>query len=224
MWVDAYLTAAYLLNRSPTRTLDNKVPQELWSGKAVDYSHLRAFGCRAWFKDNSPGLDKWADRAKGGIMVGYSDMGYLIWDPVGDRMLSTRDVTFDEAVFPLTTKVDIFKQAWSSTVGTHDTGNRATSPRDSRNSEDGSDGTSSDSYHEMPAQQSGGGRMQDMPAEPDNSRTQRKKRIRACQLLWETRHLFIAVTDPELVEELTKACPHSATMGITSSGMKRLMW
>ncbi len=38
----------YIKNRCPTKALDSKTPQEAWSGKKPDVSHLRVFGCKAF--------------------------------------------------------------------------------------------------------------------------------------------------------------------------------
>ena len=46
-WAEALSTAAYLLNRSPTKALHNKTPFEAWFGKQPNVNHLRVFGCSA---------------------------------------------------------------------------------------------------------------------------------------------------------------------------------
>ena len=40
-WAEAASTACYLINRSPNRSLDCKIPEEVWSGNPVDYSNFR---------------------------------------------------------------------------------------------------------------------------------------------------------------------------------------
>jgi hypothetical protein len=47
-WGEAVRTATYLKNRSPTRALDEKTPEEVWSGKKPTIHHLRVFGCNAY--------------------------------------------------------------------------------------------------------------------------------------------------------------------------------
>eukprot|EP00253_Pinus_taeda_P009658 PITA_09658 len=47
-WVEAVETACYLVNRSPSSTLEDKTPQELWTSKKPSHSHLRVFGCDAY--------------------------------------------------------------------------------------------------------------------------------------------------------------------------------
>jgi hypothetical protein len=47
-WGEAVNMAVYIKNRCPTKALDSKTPQEAWSGRKPDVSHLRVFGCKAF--------------------------------------------------------------------------------------------------------------------------------------------------------------------------------
>ncbi|GJX88874.1 retrovirus-related pol polyprotein from transposon TNT 1-94 [Tanacetum coccineum] len=47
-WAEATCTAAYLINRSPSRAIEKKTPMEMWSGHLSDYGMLRIFGCVAY--------------------------------------------------------------------------------------------------------------------------------------------------------------------------------
>ena len=47
-WAEATSTASYLINRSPNRSIDCNIPEEVWSGNPVDYSNLKIFGCPAY--------------------------------------------------------------------------------------------------------------------------------------------------------------------------------
>ena len=49
-WGEAVTTACYLINRSPSSTIEFKTPQELWTGNKPDLSYLRIFGCVAYAK------------------------------------------------------------------------------------------------------------------------------------------------------------------------------
>ena len=44
-WADAVNTAAYSINRCPSVPLDGELPEEAWSGKEVNLSFLKVFGC-----------------------------------------------------------------------------------------------------------------------------------------------------------------------------------
>eukprot|EP00253_Pinus_taeda_P024268 PITA_24268 len=59
-WPEAVETACYLVNRSPSSALEDKTPQEVWTGKKPSLSHLRVFGCDAYvhvLKDKRTKLD-----------------------------------------------------------------------------------------------------------------------------------------------------------------------
>ena len=47
-WAEAAETAVHLINRSLSSTLQFKTPQEKWTGKAVNYQHLKVFGCTTY--------------------------------------------------------------------------------------------------------------------------------------------------------------------------------
>ena len=44
-WGEAVATVVYLMNRCPTKSVKNKVPQEAWSGMNHSVSYLKFFGC-----------------------------------------------------------------------------------------------------------------------------------------------------------------------------------
>jgi hypothetical protein len=57
--------ACYLVNRSPSSVLDDKTPQEVWTGKKPCLTHLKVFGCEAYVhvpKENRSKLDKKAEK------------------------------------------------------------------------------------------------------------------------------------------------------------------
>jgi hypothetical protein len=47
-WGEAVNATMYIKNRCPTKALDSKTPQEVWSGRKPDVSHLRVLGCKAF--------------------------------------------------------------------------------------------------------------------------------------------------------------------------------
>eukprot|EP00253_Pinus_taeda_P034462 PITA_34462 len=47
-WAKEVDIACYLINRSPSIALEDKTPQEVWTGKKPSLSHLRVFGCDAY--------------------------------------------------------------------------------------------------------------------------------------------------------------------------------
>jgi hypothetical protein len=98
LWVEAVGTTCYLVNISPSSTLDDKTPQEVWTGKKPSLTHLRVFGCEAYVhvpKENMSKLDK---KAKQCIFIGYKDSlkGYKLWNPEAKKVVYSRDVAFRE--------------------------------------------------------------------------------------------------------------------------------
>ena len=49
LWGEAANTVVYIQNRCLHSTLDSKTPEEVFSGKKLDVSHFRVFGCPIYF-------------------------------------------------------------------------------------------------------------------------------------------------------------------------------
>jgi len=47
-WGEALYTVAHVINLSPDVVLQTDVPNRVWYGKNVSYSHLCVFGCKAF--------------------------------------------------------------------------------------------------------------------------------------------------------------------------------
>lgn len=94
MWGEAVLTATYLINRSPTFTV-NKLPIEMWTKKKPNLTNIQTFGTIAYSRINSY-LKKLENRAKETILLGYCPHGYRLWDPIKNRVILSRDVTFTD--------------------------------------------------------------------------------------------------------------------------------
>lgn len=101
LWAEAVNTAVYLINRSPTKKLNNVTPEERWSGRKIDLSHLRIFGCVAHVHIHDQDRRKLSPKSKKGILVGYSETskGYRIFNPSTHSVTIARDVVFDENEF-----------------------------------------------------------------------------------------------------------------------------
>jgi len=67
-----------LINQSPSTAIDFKTPEEVWSGTPANFSHLRVFGCPAYFHINDGKLEP---RTKKVIFLGYATVvkGYRLW-------------------------------------------------------------------------------------------------------------------------------------------------
>ncbi|KAJ8886966.1 hypothetical protein PR048_013180 [Dryococelus australis] len=77
LWGEAVCASVYELNRSPTSALQNRTPASAYMLKLLRESKLEP-------------------HAKSMNMVRYSGGGYRIWDPLKDKFVSSRDVTFNE--------------------------------------------------------------------------------------------------------------------------------
>ena len=76
-WADAVDTAVYLINIGPSSSLDGGIPEETCTGKKVNYSFLKPFGCEAFVhinKENRTKLEK-----KNQINVPLLDMVLMIF-------------------------------------------------------------------------------------------------------------------------------------------------
>ena len=99
LWAEALSVATHVRNRVTTRGLSSKTtPYEILFGRKPNLSYLRVFGCRCWYNVRKPGVDKLDRRAREAIMVGYArgSRGYKLWDAADSKMVTSRDVRFDE--------------------------------------------------------------------------------------------------------------------------------
>jgi transposase InsO family protein len=96
-WGEAVVTAVYILNRSPTKALNDRMPYEAWHGRKPAVSHLRVFGCLIFSKELGH-ISKLDDRSTTGVFIGYAEgsKAYRILDPGIQCVRTTRDVVFDE--------------------------------------------------------------------------------------------------------------------------------
>jgi hypothetical protein len=63
-WAEAVGTACYLVNRSPSSTLGDKTPQEVWTGKEPSLTHLKVFGYDAYVHVPKENRVSWIRRLK----------------------------------------------------------------------------------------------------------------------------------------------------------------
>jgi histone deacetylase 1/2 len=101
-WDEAFLTATYLINMLPSKVIDDDTPLERLLHKSPDYASLRIFGCACWPNLRPYNTRKLAFRSKQCVFIGYSNMhkGVKCLDVTSGRVYISRDVVFDETVFP----------------------------------------------------------------------------------------------------------------------------
>jgi transposase InsO family protein len=125
LWSEAVMTAAYLINRTPSRILGMKTPYEMIFGKNEFVVPPRVFGCTCFVRDHRPSIGKLDPRAVKCIFIGYSSSqkGYKCWSPSERRTFVSMDVTFRESVPFYGEKTDIsslFVDLDDLTRGDHD--------------------------------------------------------------------------------------------------------
>jgi transposase InsO family protein len=105
LWGEAVMTAVYIVNRTPSSVLDGKTPEEVWSGRLSDYTTLRTFGCSAYSHQS---IGKLEPRSQKCVFMGYPEgvKGYRLWarDEKGFKMITSRNVTFNEGDMPCLSK------------------------------------------------------------------------------------------------------------------------
>jgi hypothetical protein len=98
LWSEAVMTAAYLINRMPSRVLGMRSPAELlWEQREFKVPP-RVFGCVCFVHDHRPSVGKLDPQAVKCVFVGYASTqkGYKCWDPIRRRLFVSMDVTFRE--------------------------------------------------------------------------------------------------------------------------------
>ncbi|GKE77569.1 retrovirus-related pol polyprotein from transposon TNT 1-94, partial [Tanacetum coccineum] len=96
---EATCTTAYLINRSPSTTIEKKKPIEMWSGHPRDYGMLRIFGCVAYSHIKQGKLEP---RAVKCVLLGYPEgvKGYRLYtlDDESPKIVTSRNMVFNESV------------------------------------------------------------------------------------------------------------------------------
>ncbi|GKF46969.1 retrovirus-related pol polyprotein from transposon TNT 1-94 [Tanacetum coccineum] len=81
-WAEATCTATYLIDRSPSTTIEKKIPMEMWSGHLSDCGMLRIFGCVAYPHNKQ----------------GKLELRLYRLDGESPKIVTSRNVVFNESV------------------------------------------------------------------------------------------------------------------------------
>lgn len=94
-------SATYLINILPSKVINFSTPVERLLGETPDYNSLRVFGYACW-PNLRPYTIKLSFRSIRCVFLGYSSMhkGFKCLDPSTGRVYISRDVVFDENIFP----------------------------------------------------------------------------------------------------------------------------
>ncbi|XP_074306152.1 uncharacterized protein LOC141641388 [Silene latifolia] len=150
-WGECILTAAYLINRTPTPLLEGKTPYEILYQKRPKLDNLKVFGCLCYVHNNEKPRDKFGERGKRRMFIGYphSKKGWKVYDLKEKRVFVSRDVIFYEHVYLfLPSNTDSCSQQEATSNKNHNNG-ASNSPDTFINTEDtlvvrGSDNESED--------------------------------------------------------------------------------
>ncbi|KAL0401838.1 UNVERIFIED_CONTAM: Retrovirus-related Pol polyprotein from transposon RE1 [Sesamum latifolium] len=101
-WGDSILTATFLINRTPTKTLNWISPFQALYGSPPSYAHLRTFGCLCFGTNLDPHKTKFHKRAHMCLFLGYAtnQKAYKLYDLDEHTYFTSRDVVFHEDIFP----------------------------------------------------------------------------------------------------------------------------
>ncbi|KAG7583644.1 Retrotransposon gag domain [Arabidopsis suecica] len=97
-WSDAVVLACYLINRIPTKILQDSSPFEVLNKNKPSINHLRVFGCVCFVLIGEQ-RNKLEPKSVKGMFIGYSitQKGYKCYIPETKKVLVSRDVKFVES-------------------------------------------------------------------------------------------------------------------------------
>ncbi|CAL2270573.1 unnamed protein product [Prunus armeniaca] len=98
LWAEAVHTSVYILNRCPTKALNNTTPFETYSGRKPGIAHLKVFGSLCYVHIPVERRHKLEPKSFKGVFVGYAtcEKGYRVFDPLSKKLFLSRDIVFDE--------------------------------------------------------------------------------------------------------------------------------
>jgi hypothetical protein len=101
-WDEAFLTSVFLINRLASKVINWDTPHSRLYKQEPDYSFLHTFGCAVWPNLRPYNSRKLQFRLKQCVCVSYSNShkGFKCLDPAEGRIYISRDVVFDEHVYP----------------------------------------------------------------------------------------------------------------------------
>jgi len=97
-WGEAVDFSIYVLNKSATKSVKNKVPQEAWIGISCSVAHFIVFGCVAYAHVPKEMRRKIDEKNENCIFLGYNDQSkeYKLYNPMTKKVIINKDVEFKE--------------------------------------------------------------------------------------------------------------------------------
>jgi len=90
-WPEAVNWSIYVLNRSPTFFVQNRTPEEAWSGRKPAVDHFRIFGCIAYAYVLDEKRKKLDDKGEKCVFLGISECfkAYKLFNPLTKRIVTS---------------------------------------------------------------------------------------------------------------------------------------
>jgi hypothetical protein len=110
LWAEAVKYVVWVLNRVPQKSsvLHWEAPIHKWEGDRPDFNkkdvlkHARVWGCEAFVHVHDKVRKKFGYKSQRGVFVGLDSnrMGFRVYLPHVHKVVTSRDVVFNEGVFP----------------------------------------------------------------------------------------------------------------------------
>lgn len=103
----ALMTAVFLRNRCPTKSLDDITPAAIWNNEKSKASILKVFGCECFavYKDKNQQRKKLDSRSRKCVFFVYHEnyKAYKLWDLENQKIIISSGVIFNNNKFPFKT-------------------------------------------------------------------------------------------------------------------------
>ena len=98
-WSDAMISATYLINRTPTKVLNDLSPFEVLNKTKSSLDHMHVFGCLCFVMIPEEQRNKLDAKSSKTMFIGYSptQKGYKCYNPKSRRVIVSGDVKFVES-------------------------------------------------------------------------------------------------------------------------------
>ena len=97
-WLEAVRWCVHIHNRCPTVVVENKTPEEAWSGEKPMVEYFQIFGCVAHVHVPDQRRSRLDDKSKKCVFLGVNDesKAWRLYDPVSKKIIISKDVVFEE--------------------------------------------------------------------------------------------------------------------------------
>ena len=97
-WHEAVRWCVHIQNQCPIVAVENKIPEEAWSGEKPVVEYFRIFGCVAHVHVPNQRRSKLDDKTRKCVFLGVSDesKAWRLYDLVSKKIIVSKDVVFEE--------------------------------------------------------------------------------------------------------------------------------